>query len=53
VGSVIAGVSRPDQVLRNVSAASWRPTRSDLEELATINRDALPGMSHRTYALRH
>jgi len=52
VGSVIAGVSRPEQVARNVAAAGWRPTRSDLEELATVNRDALPGMSHRTYALR-
>lgn len=50
VGSVIAGVSRPDQVTRNVAAAGWRPTRTDLEELATINRDPLPGMTHRTYA---
>ena len=50
VGSVIAGVSRPSQVTRNVEAAAWRPTRTDLEELATINRDPLPGMSHRTYA---
>jgi aryl-alcohol dehydrogenase-like predicted oxidoreductase len=50
VGSVIAGVSRPDQVARNVAAASWRPTRNDLEELAPINRDPLPGMTHRTYA---
>ncbi|MDR7364151.1 aldo/keto reductase [Nocardioides marmoribigeumensis] len=52
VGSVIAGVSRPDQVARNVGAASWRPARSDLEELAGLNRDPLPGMSHRTYARR-
>ena len=52
VGSVIAGVSRPDQVARNVAAASWRPTRNDLEELAPINRDPLPGMTHRTYARR-
>ena len=52
VGSVIAGVSRPDQVERNVAAASWHPTRTDLEELAGLNRDPLPGMSHRTYARR-
>lgn len=49
VGSVIAGVSRPDQVRRNVEAASWRPTRADLEDLALINRDPLPGMTHRSY----
>jgi aryl-alcohol dehydrogenase-like predicted oxidoreductase len=50
VTSVIAGVSRPEQVESNVRAASWAPSADDLAELAEINRQALPGMSYRTYA---
>jgi aryl-alcohol dehydrogenase-like predicted oxidoreductase len=50
VGSVIAGVSKPEQVEANVRAASWHPTDEDLRALAAVNRDPLPGASHRTYA---
>ncbi len=50
VGSVIAGVSKPEQVEANVRAASWHPSDEDLRALAALNRDPLPGMSHRTYA---
>ena len=52
VGSVIAGVSRPEQVRTNVAAAAWEPSESDLAELATINRTPLPGMTHRSYTRR-
>jgi aryl-alcohol dehydrogenase-like predicted oxidoreductase len=51
VGSVIAGVSKREQVASNVAAAEWQPTPEDLEALASINRDPLPGMSYRSYAL--
>jgi len=40
VSSVIAGASRPEQVLANVEAGNWVPTPEDLEE---INRLA-PGI---------
>jgi len=36
VASVIAGVTRPEQVAANAAAAGWTPSASDLEELATI-----------------
>ena len=52
VGSVIAGVSRPEQVARNVAAAAWQPTAEDLAELAGINRTALPGMTYRCRSRR-
>jgi aryl-alcohol dehydrogenase-like predicted oxidoreductase len=51
VASVIAGVSRPDQVRSNVAAASWQPGPDDLEELRGINAEHLPGASYRSYAL--
>jgi aryl-alcohol dehydrogenase-like predicted oxidoreductase len=37
VASVIAGATKPEQVLANVAAGSWRPSREDLKAL-----DALP-----------
>jgi aryl-alcohol dehydrogenase-like predicted oxidoreductase len=49
VGSVIAGVSRAEQVRTNAQAGSWEPTPEDLEELATINCSPLPGMTHRSF----
>ncbi|HET6561692.1 MAG TPA: aldo/keto reductase [Marmoricola sp.] len=49
VGSVIAGVSRAEQVRTNVAAAAWEPTADDLAELAGINRTALPGMTSRSF----
>ena len=33
VASVIAGATRPDQVVANVAAATWEPTEEDLVEL--------------------
>ena len=51
VASVIAGVSRPEQVRSNVAAASWEPSPEDLEELRAVNREHLPGASYRSYAL--
>jgi aryl-alcohol dehydrogenase-like predicted oxidoreductase len=52
VGSVIAGVSRAEQVAANVAAAMWEPTLADLEELDEINRERLPGSTHRSYIRR-
>jgi aryl-alcohol dehydrogenase-like predicted oxidoreductase len=52
VGSVIAGVSRPEQVRTNAAAAAWEPTAAQLEELAGINSTPMPGMTHRTYSRR-
>ncbi len=49
VGSVIAGVSRPEQVRTNAAAGGWEPTEADLAALREINRAPLPGMTHRTY----
>ena len=36
VASVIAGATRPEQVLENVRAGSWEPTEGDLAELDEI-----------------
>jgi aryl-alcohol dehydrogenase-like predicted oxidoreductase len=36
VGSVIAGATRPEQVVANVAAGSWQPTDSDLTALDEI-----------------
>ena len=47
VASVIAGVTRPEQVESNVRAAAWEPSNEALEELAEIGR---PSQSYTTYA---
>ncbi len=47
VASVIAGVTRPDQVESNVRAAGWEPSDEVLDELAEIGR---PSQSYTTYA---
>ena len=47
VTSVIAGVTRPEQVAANAAAAGWTPTADDLEELATLGR---PEQSYTTFA---
>ncbi|MDX6324095.1 MAG: hypothetical protein QOK15_449 [Nocardioidaceae bacterium] len=52
VGSVIAGVSRPEQVRTNAAAATWEPSPEDLTALAALNRDPLPGMTSRSYTRR-
>ncbi|MGZ4504902.1 MAG: aldo/keto reductase [Nocardioidaceae bacterium] len=49
VGSVIAGVSRPEQVAANVAAGLWRPTAEDLAALDEINAGAAPGMTHTSF----
>jgi aryl-alcohol dehydrogenase-like predicted oxidoreductase len=49
VSSVIAGVSRPDQVHTNAKAGAWEPDEDDLAELAEINQEPLPGMTYRSY----
>lgn len=49
VTSVIAGVSRPEQVHTNAEAGSWEPSTADLAALAEINATPLPGMTHRTF----
>lgn len=49
VASVIAGVSRAEQVHANAAAAAWEPTAEDLAELAPLNRTPLPGMTSRSY----
>jgi aryl-alcohol dehydrogenase-like predicted oxidoreductase len=49
VGSVIAGVSRPEQVHANAAAGSWQPSAEQLSELASINATPLPGMTHRSF----
>ena len=47
VTSVIAGVTRPDQVRQNADAASWEPSADDLEALAAIGA---PTQSYTTFA---
>ncbi|MRJ77097.1 aldo/keto reductase [Aeromicrobium sp. SMF47] len=49
VSSVIAGVTRPEQVAANAAAAAWVPSQDDLDELAQIGR---PRRSYTTYAPR-
>lgn len=39
VASVISGVSKPEQIAVNVEAASWEPTKADLDAL-----DEIPGL---------
>lgn len=52
VGSVIAGVSRPEQVAANVRAGRWQPTREDLAELAGVNTERSQGMTHTAFVRR-
>ena len=47
VASVIAGVTRPDQVAANAAAAAWTPTADELQEVAAIGR---PEQSYTTFA---
>jgi aryl-alcohol dehydrogenase-like predicted oxidoreductase len=47
VASVIAGVTRPEQVESNVRAGAWEPSNEVLDELAEIGR---PSQSYTTYA---
>lgn len=49
VASVIAGVTRPEQVAANSAAGEWTPTPEDLDELTTIGR---PQQSYTTFAPR-
>jgi len=47
VASVIAGVTRPEQVAANAAAVGWVPSGPELEELATIGA---PTQSYTTFA---
>jgi aryl-alcohol dehydrogenase-like predicted oxidoreductase len=47
VVSVIAGVSKPEQLRANVAAAAWVPTPEELAKLAKIGQ---PTQSYTTYA---
>jgi aryl-alcohol dehydrogenase-like predicted oxidoreductase len=47
VGSVIAGATRPEQVVANAEAVQWEPSEDDLAELAAIGR---PRHSYTTFA---
>ncbi|MET1132120.1 MAG: aldo/keto reductase [Aeromicrobium sp.] len=49
VSSVIAGVSRPEQVAANVAAASWTPTA---EDSAALDALMAPAHSYTTFAPR-
>ena len=48
VASVIAGATTAEQVLANVEAGSWAPTREDLDALDQIAPSQLPGGSRLT-----
>ncbi len=52
VGSVIAGATKPEQIVANVAAGLWEPTEEDLRALAEVNRGRGDGMRHASYALR-
>lgn len=47
VSSVIAGATKPEQVVANVAAARWTPTAEDLAALAEIGQ---PKQSYTTFA---
>ena len=49
VASVIAGATKPDQIIANVEATMWKPSVADLEALADIGR---PAQSYTTFAPR-
>ncbi len=49
VGSVIAGASRPEQVVANVQAGLWEPTADEVEALAAVNANRGAGMTHRSF----
>ena len=36
VSSVIAGVTKPEQIRQNVAAAGWEPTPGQIEEIGRI-----------------
>jgi aryl-alcohol dehydrogenase-like predicted oxidoreductase len=52
VGSVIAGATRPEQVLANVRAGLWEPTSEDLAALAEVNAGRGAGMTHASFTRR-
>jgi aryl-alcohol dehydrogenase-like predicted oxidoreductase len=52
VGSVIAGATRPEQVVANVRAGLWEPTAEDLDALAEVNSGRGAGMTHASFTRR-
>lgn len=52
IGSVIAGVTKPEQVKANAAAGQWEPTAEDLAALDALDTGLLPGQSYITFARR-
>jgi aryl-alcohol dehydrogenase-like predicted oxidoreductase len=52
VSSVIAGATRPEQVVANVAAGLWEPSTDDLAALAAVNAERGTGMTHASFT-RH
>ncbi|HET8717559.1 MAG TPA: aldo/keto reductase [Nocardioidaceae bacterium] len=52
VGSVIAGATKPEQVVGNARAGSWQPSAADLAALDEINGHRAPGMTHASFTRR-
>ena len=52
VGSVIAGATRPEQVVANVAAGLWEPSEEDLAALREVNSRRGEGMRHASYSVR-
>jgi len=48
VGSVISGVTRPEQVAANVEAGLWQPSEQDLADLAELRQSS--AFSYTTFA---
>ena len=48
VGSVICGVTRPEQVVANVEAGLWQPSEQDLADLAELRHSS--AFSYTTFA---
>ena len=48
VGSVICGVTRPEQVVANVEAGLWQPSEHDVADLAELRHSS--AFSYTTFA---
>jgi aryl-alcohol dehydrogenase-like predicted oxidoreductase len=49
VGSVIAGATKPEQVISNVRAGLWEPSADDLAALEELNTGRGAAMTHRSF----
>ena len=52
VGSVIAGATKPEQVVANARAGRWQPDKDDLAALDQLNGHRSPGMTHASFTRR-